>query len=56
MAKAVEQTRNGHTVAHAALGLHTNGKRMSVREAVHDGDTVNVDPDVFDYWVSTLLR
>jgi hypothetical protein len=45
MAKAVEQTRSGHTIAHAGLGLHPNGKRMSVREAVHDGDTVNVDPD-----------
>ena len=45
MAKAVEQTKKGLTVAHTRLGLHTNGTRMSVKEAIHDGDTATVDPD-----------
>jgi endonuclease YncB( thermonuclease family) len=45
MAKGVEQTQSGRTIAHARFVLRENGTRMSVKQAVHDGDTVNVDPD-----------
>lgn len=44
MAKAVEQTSAGIMVAHCGLGLGTNGTPMSVARAVHDGDTVTVEP------------
>lgn len=41
MAKAKEQLGSGLTVGHAALGLYGDGIG-SVRQQVHDGDTVNV--------------
>ncbi|MBL1076518.1 hypothetical protein JK358_19150 [Nocardia sp. 2] len=44
MAKAVEKSRAGFLVGHAGLGLGSTGKPMSVAQAVHDGDTVTVDP------------
>ncbi|MCP9624691.1 hypothetical protein FOH10_16360 [Nocardia otitidiscaviarum] len=44
MAKAVEQTRAGFIIAHAGLGLGSDGTAMSVARAVHDGDTVTVHP------------
>jgi endonuclease YncB( thermonuclease family) len=44
MANAVDQL-NGLTIAHAKLAALANGDRMTVDNAVHDGDTVKVDPD-----------
>jgi endonuclease YncB( thermonuclease family) len=44
VAKAVEQLGSGLTVGHAALGLHGEGVG-SVRQQVHDGDTINVRAD-----------
>ncbi|WP_040805778.1 hypothetical protein [Nocardia concava] len=44
MSKAVEQTRSGLTVAHAGLGRAPDGTVDSVARAVHDGDTVSIDP------------
>ncbi|UFS97577.1 hypothetical protein [Nocardia huaxiensis] len=44
MAKAVEKSRAGFLAAHTGLGLGSNGLPMSVKQAVHDGDTVTVDP------------
>jgi hypothetical protein len=44
MANAVDQL-NGLTIAHAKLASLANGDRMTVDNAVHDGDTVKVDPD-----------
>lgn len=41
MAKAIEQLRSGLTVGHAALG-YRSGVAGSVRQQVHDGDTINV--------------
>ncbi|MGH3146257.1 MAG: hypothetical protein ACRDTR_10700, partial [Rubrobacter sp.] len=41
MAKAIEQLTSGLTVGHAALGLYGEGIG-SVRQQVHDGDTLNV--------------
>jgi endonuclease YncB( thermonuclease family) len=41
MAKAIEQLRSGLTVGHAGLGLHGGGVG-SVKQQVHDGDTVTV--------------
>ena len=41
MAKAIEQLKSGLTVGHAALGFRS-GVTGSVRQQVHDGDTINV--------------
>ncbi len=41
MAKAIEQLGSGLTVGHATLGLYGDGIG-SVKQQVHDGDTVNV--------------
>jgi endonuclease YncB( thermonuclease family) len=43
MAKAIEQTLSGLTIGHAALGTH-GAETGSVRQQVHDGDTVIVRP------------
>lgn len=43
MSKTIEQI-NGMTVGHMALGLHGN-KPGSVRQQVHDGDTITVRAD-----------
>lgn len=40
MAKAIEQVKN-LTIGHAALG-YRGGVAGSVRQQVHDGDTINV--------------
>jgi hypothetical protein len=45
MAKAIEQLPNGQMIGHAALGLRANGTRDTVKQAVHDGDTVVADPE-----------
>jgi hypothetical protein len=39
--KAIEQSESGLTVGHAALGFRS-GVTGSVRQQVHDGDTINV--------------
>ncbi|BAW08207.1 conserved hypothetical protein [Nocardia seriolae] len=44
MSKAVEQTKSGITVAHAGLARTPGGQTDTVAQAVHDGDTVAVDP------------
>lgn len=44
MSKAVEQTKSGLTVAHAGLARANNGNVETVATAVHDGDTVAIDP------------
>ncbi len=41
MTKAIEQLPSGLIIGHAALGLH-GGKPGSVRQQVHDGDTIIV--------------
>src|SRR4030043_2030137 len=41
MAKAIEQLKSGLIVGHAGLGFGDGGTG-SVRQQVHDGDTVNV--------------
>jgi hypothetical protein len=41
VAKALEQLKSGLTVGHAALGFR-GGITGSVRQQVHDGDTINV--------------
>lgn len=41
MTKAIEQLKSGLTVGHAALGFR-GGVSGSVRQQVHDGDTINV--------------
>jgi hypothetical protein len=41
MAKAIEQLASGLTVGHATLGFRS-GVAGSVRQQVHDGDTINV--------------
>ncbi len=41
MAKAIQQLRSGLTIGHAALGLHGDDTG-SIRQQVHDGDTINV--------------
>jgi hypothetical protein len=41
MAKAIEQLKSGLTVGYAALGFR-GGVTGSVRQQVHDGDTINV--------------
>jgi endonuclease YncB( thermonuclease family) len=41
MAKAIEQLPSGLIIGHAALGLHGE-KPGTVRQQVHDGDTINV--------------
>lgn len=41
MAKAIEQLRSGLTIGHFGLGLHGSAVG-SVRQQVHDGDTINV--------------
>lgn len=41
MSKAIEQLKSGITVGYAALGLR-GGVSGSVRQEVHDGDTINV--------------
>ena len=43
MSKAIEQNKYGFTVGHVGLGTHGDGVG-SVRQAVHDGDTINVRP------------
>jgi hypothetical protein len=42
MAKAVEQLRSGLVVGHARLGSR-RGVAATVRQEVHDGDTINVE-------------
>jgi endonuclease YncB( thermonuclease family) len=44
MSKAIEQLKSGITVGYAALGLR-GGVSGSVRQQVHDGDTINVRAD-----------
>ncbi|MBI5043300.1 MAG: hypothetical protein HZC10_05635 [Nitrospirae bacterium] len=41
MTKAIEQLKSGLTVGYAALGFH-GGVAGSVKQQVHDGDTINV--------------
>ena len=41
MAKAIEQLKSGLIIGHAGLGFR-NGVTGSVRQQVHDGDTINV--------------
>ena len=41
MPKAIEKRPSGLTVGHAALGLQ-GGVPGSIRQQVHDGDTINV--------------
>jgi endonuclease YncB( thermonuclease family) len=41
MAKAIEQLKSGLVIGHAALGFR-GGVTGSVRQQVHDGDTINV--------------
>lgn len=41
MAKAIEQTKAGLTIGHAGLG-YRGGVAGTVRQQVHDGDTLNV--------------
>jgi len=41
MAKAIEQLKSGLIIGHAKLGFR-NGVTGSVRQQVHDGDTINV--------------
>jgi len=41
MSKAIEQNKYGFTVGHVGLGMHGEGIG-SVRQVVHDGDTINV--------------
>jgi len=41
MAKAIEQLKSGLIVGHAGLGFR-DGVTGSVRQQVHDGDTINV--------------
>ena len=41
MSKAIEQNKYGFTVGHVGLGMHGKGIG-SVRQVVHDGDTINV--------------
>ena len=41
MSKAIEQNKFGFTVGHMGLGSHGEGIG-TVRQAVHDGDTINV--------------
>jgi endonuclease YncB( thermonuclease family) len=41
MAKAIEQLRSGLTIGRFALGQRGDGTG-SVRQQVHDGDTINV--------------
>jgi endonuclease YncB( thermonuclease family) len=43
MAKVIEQLKSGLIIGHAALGLR-GGVQGSVRQQVHDGDTINVRP------------
>jgi len=41
MAKAIEQLKSGLTIGHAKLGFR-DGVPGSVRQQVHDGDTINI--------------
>lgn len=41
MVKAIEQLKSGLAVGHAALGFR-GGVSGSIRQQVHDGDTINV--------------
>ena len=41
MSKAIEQNKFGFTVGHTGLGMHGDSVG-SVRQVVHDGDTINV--------------